>query len=72
MPGWVSTDQAARHRASWVFGLMDGLLEAFLFAHAVRDDDGEVIDFRIDHVSARRPQGSSFGFERRERVSIRR
>ena len=49
----------ARHRASWVFGLMDGLLEAFLFAHAVRDDDGEVADFRIDHVSAgfRDPQG---------------
>jgi serine phosphatase RsbU (regulator of sigma subunit)/PAS domain-containing protein len=43
--------QAARHRASWVFGLMDGLVEAFLFAHAVRDDAGEVTDFRIDHVS---------------------
>ncbi len=48
----AGTDQAARHRASWVFGLMDGLLEAFLFAHAVRDDDGAVVDFRIDHVSA--------------------
>jgi serine phosphatase RsbU (regulator of sigma subunit)/PAS domain-containing protein len=48
----VGTDQAARHRASWVFGLMDGLLEAFLFAHAVRDGDGAVVDFRIDHVSA--------------------
>ncbi len=47
----VSTDQAARHRASWVFGLLDGLLEAFLFAHAVRDSGGEVTDFRIDHVS---------------------
>jgi serine phosphatase RsbU (regulator of sigma subunit)/PAS domain-containing protein len=46
-------DQAARHRASWVFGLMDGLLEGFMFAHAVRDDGGEVIDFRVDHVSAR-------------------
>jgi serine phosphatase RsbU (regulator of sigma subunit) len=45
-------DQAARYRASWIFGLMDGLLEAFLFAHAVRDDDGEVADFRIDHASA--------------------
>ena len=54
-------DQAARHRASWVFGLMDGLLEAFLFAHAVRDDDGEVADFRIDHVSPgfRDPAGRS-------------
>jgi serine phosphatase RsbU (regulator of sigma subunit) len=48
----AGADQAARHRASWVFGLMDGLLEAFLFAHAVRDDDGEVADFCIDHVSA--------------------
>ena len=36
---------------SWVFGLMDGLVGGFLFAHAVRDDDGEVTDFRIDHVS---------------------
>jgi serine phosphatase RsbU (regulator of sigma subunit)/PAS domain-containing protein len=46
-------DQAARHRASWIFGLMDGLLEGFMFAHAVRDDGGEVADFRVDHVSAR-------------------
>jgi len=45
-------DQAARHRASWIFGLMDGLLEGFMFAHAVRDDAGEVTDFRVDHVSA--------------------
>src|SRR5215831_6251877 len=37
----------------WVFGLMDGLLEAFLFARGVRDDRGEVTDFRIDHVSPR-------------------
>ena len=50
LPG---ADQAARHRASWIFGLMDGLLEGFMFAHAVRDDGGEVIDFRVDHVSAR-------------------
>ena len=35
----------------WVFGLMDGLVGALLFAQAVRDDDGEVTDFRIDHVS---------------------
>ena len=48
-----SGDQAARHRASWIFGLMDGLLEGFMFAHAVRDDDGEITDFSIDHVSAR-------------------
>ena len=36
---------------SWVLGLMDGLVGALLFAHAVRDDDGEVTDFRFDHVS---------------------
>ena len=45
-------DHAARHRASWVFGLMDGLLEGFVFARAVTGGDGEVADFRIDHVSA--------------------
>ena len=44
-------DHAALHRASWVFGLMDGLLDGFLFARAVTGDDGEVTDFRIDHVS---------------------
>src|SRR5208282_247896 len=26
--------------------------EGFMFAHAVRDDTGEVTDFRVDHVSA--------------------
>src|SRR5258708_6536821 len=31
---------------------MDGLLDGFVFAHAVRGDDGEVTDFRIDHVSS--------------------
>jgi serine phosphatase RsbU (regulator of sigma subunit) len=44
--------QAARHRASWMFGLMDGLLDGFMFARAVTGDDGEVTDFLIDHVSA--------------------
>jgi serine phosphatase RsbU (regulator of sigma subunit)/GAF domain-containing protein len=48
-----SGDQAARHEASWIFGLMDGLLEGFVFAHAVRDDDGAITDFSIDHVSPR-------------------
>jgi serine phosphatase RsbU (regulator of sigma subunit)/GAF domain-containing protein len=45
-------DQAARHRASWIFGLMDGLVEGFMFCRAVRDDSGEVTDFRVGHVSA--------------------
>jgi serine phosphatase RsbU (regulator of sigma subunit) len=46
-------DHAAVHRASWIFGLMDGLLEGFMFFRAVRGDGGEVADFRVDHVSAR-------------------
>jgi PAS domain-containing protein len=55
--------QGAGHRDSWVLGLMDGLLGAFLFARAVRDEDGEVTDFRIDHVSAgfRDPAGRGPG-----------
>jgi serine phosphatase RsbU (regulator of sigma subunit)/PAS domain-containing protein len=53
------SDLAARHRASWVFGLMDGLLDGFLFAHPARNDAGEVTDFRIEHVSDgfRDPEG---------------
>ena len=44
-------DLAADHRAAWAFGLLDGLLESVLFAHALRDDDGHVVDFRISHLS---------------------
>jgi serine phosphatase RsbU (regulator of sigma subunit)/PAS domain-containing protein len=56
-------DRAARHRASGVFGVMDGLLDGFVFARAVTGDDGEVTDFRIDHVSAgfRDPVGRGAG-----------
>ena len=56
-------DQAARHRASWVFGLLDGLLDGFMFARAVTGDDGELTDFRIDHVSPgfRDPVGRGAG-----------
>jgi serine phosphatase RsbU (regulator of sigma subunit)/PAS domain-containing protein len=43
--------QTPGHRASWVLGLIDGLVEGLLFAHADTDDAGEVTDFRIDHVS---------------------
>jgi serine phosphatase RsbU (regulator of sigma subunit)/PAS domain-containing protein len=43
-------DQSARHRASWIFGLLDGLLDDYLFARAVRGADGEIVDLRIDHV----------------------
>jgi serine phosphatase RsbU (regulator of sigma subunit) len=56
LPG---SELAARHRASWVFGLMDGLLDGFLFAHPARNDAGEVTDLRIEHVSDgfRDPEG---------------
>ncbi|HTV99948.1 MAG TPA: SpoIIE family protein phosphatase [Streptosporangiaceae bacterium] len=56
-------DQAARHRASWVFGLLDGLLDGFMFGRAVTGDDGELTDFRIDHVSPgfRDPVGRGAG-----------
>ena len=42
---------SAADSRSWVLGLIDGLVGALLYAHAVRDDDGEVTDFRFDHVS---------------------
>jgi serine phosphatase RsbU (regulator of sigma subunit)/PAS domain-containing protein len=44
-------EQADRHGASWIFGLLDGLLDGFLFARVVRGGDGEIADFRIEHVS---------------------
>jgi serine phosphatase RsbU (regulator of sigma subunit)/PAS domain-containing protein len=54
---------AAHHRPSWLFGLMDGLLDGFVFARAVTGGDGEVTDFQIDHVSAgfRDPVGRGAG-----------
>jgi stage II sporulation SpoE-like protein/ANTAR domain-containing protein len=42
---------AADHRASWVLGLLDGLLGSVLVAQAVRDGHGQVTDFRIGYVS---------------------
>jgi serine phosphatase RsbU (regulator of sigma subunit) len=44
-------DLTADHRASWAVGLLDGLLESVLVAHALRDDDGHLVDFRIGHLS---------------------
>jgi hypothetical protein len=41
----------ADHRASWVFGLLDGLHESVLFGHAIRAEDGTPVDFRIVHIS---------------------
>ena len=56
-------DHAAGHRASWVFGMLDGLLDGFMFARAVTGDDGELTDLRIDHVSPgfRDPVGRGAG-----------
>jgi len=42
---------AGGSQAWWVFGLLDDLHGSVLFARAVRDDDGKVTDFRIDHAS---------------------
>ena len=42
---------AADHRAAWALGLLGGLAGNVMFARAVRDTDGGVADFRIDHVS---------------------
>jgi serine phosphatase RsbU (regulator of sigma subunit) len=44
-------DLAADHRAAWAFGLLDDLLESVMFAQALRDDDGHVVDFRLSHLS---------------------
>jgi hypothetical protein len=51
----------ADHRAAWVLGLLDGLLESALFARSLTDDDGHLVDFRICHLSAgfRDPAGRS-------------
>jgi serine phosphatase RsbU (regulator of sigma subunit) len=44
-------DLAADHGASWLLGLLDGLVESAVFASALRDENGRLTDFRIDHVS---------------------
>ena len=41
----------ADSRAPWVLGLLDGLLESALFARGLHDDDGQLVDFRICHLS---------------------
>jgi len=43
---------APDHRAAWAFGLLDDLLESVMFAGALRDDDGQVVDFRVCHLSS--------------------
>jgi PAS domain-containing protein len=39
------------HQAAGVLGLLDRLLDGCVFARAVRDQDGRVTDFRVDHAS---------------------
>jgi serine phosphatase RsbU (regulator of sigma subunit)/PAS domain-containing protein len=51
LPAGGQASPAPQDRPSWLFGLIDDLVEGFLFARADRDDAGEVTDFRIDHVS---------------------
>jgi serine phosphatase RsbU (regulator of sigma subunit)/PAS domain-containing protein len=36
----------------WVVGLLDALLDNVVLAKAIRDEDGTVVDFTIDHMSA--------------------
>src|SRR6266487_1606638 len=42
---------AGDHSAAWVLGLLDGLVDGLLIAQAVRDAEGNVSDFLIEHVS---------------------
>jgi serine phosphatase RsbU (regulator of sigma subunit) len=35
----------------WLAGVLDGLMESVLLARPVRDDEGNVVDFYIDHVN---------------------
>jgi serine phosphatase RsbU (regulator of sigma subunit)/PAS domain-containing protein len=49
--GIPDADLDAGYRHSWVLGLLDSLSESMLVARAIRDDNGQVADFRIDHVS---------------------
>jgi serine phosphatase RsbU (regulator of sigma subunit)/PAS domain-containing protein len=45
--------QAGRHRAQWIFGLMDAVLDGFWFLRPVRrSGQTEVTDLRIEHVTA--------------------
>jgi PAS domain-containing protein len=39
------------HEAAGVLALLDGLLDGYVFARAIRDPDGRVTDFRVDHAS---------------------
>jgi PAS domain-containing protein len=51
----------ADDRASWILGLLDGLLESAMFARGLRDAEGRLVDFLISHLSDgfRDPAGRS-------------
>ena len=54
-------DLLADDRASWILGLLDGLLESAMFARCLRDAEGRLVDFLICHLSDgfRDPAGRS-------------
>ena len=37
--------------SQWILGVVEGLADSVLYAHAVRDGTGEVADFRLAHLS---------------------
>jgi len=39
-------------RAGWLLALLDAIPAPVLLAHAMRGDDGAVLDFQVDHVNA--------------------
>jgi len=47
----ASGELAPDHRATWAFGLLDSVLGSALFARAIRDQAGQVTDFRISYLS---------------------
>jgi PAS domain-containing protein len=42
---------AADHRASWLYALLDGLIESVMFASPLRDASGALTDLLIGHLS---------------------
>jgi serine phosphatase RsbU (regulator of sigma subunit) len=44
-------DDTSYGRTAWLPALLDGLQESILLTHAVRDEEGKVTDFHIDHVN---------------------
>ncbi len=56
-PGGLSADthsarpQTLDGRATWLPALLDAVTGSVLLAHAVRAEDGEILDFHVDHVN---------------------